>query len=60
MDTKGGVYVISPQGKLIKFIPVPEDHLTNLTFGGEDMKTLFICAGKTIFKIRTDIAGLPR
>ncbi len=60
MDTKGGVYVISPQGKLIKFIPVPEDHLTNLTFGGPDMKTLFICAGKTIFQIRTDVAGLPR
>ena len=60
MDAKGGVYVISPQGKLLRFIPVPEDHLTNLTFGGPDMKTLFICAGKTIFHIRTEVAGLPR
>jgi gluconolactonase len=59
LDTKAGVYVISPQGKLLKFIPVPEDTLTNLTFGGPDMKTLFICAGKTIFKVRTDITGCP-
>ena len=59
-ETKGGVWVISPQGKLLKFIPVPEDVVTNDTFGGPDMKTLYITAGKTIFKVRTDIAGLPR
>lgn len=60
MDTKGGVYVISPQGKLIKFIPIPEDTITNCTFGGPDMRTLYVTAGKTIFKVRTDIPGLPR
>ncbi len=60
MDTKGGVYVISPQGKLLKFIPVPEDTVTNSGFGGADMKTLYITAGKTLFKVRTEIAGLPR
>lgn len=60
MDTKAGVYVISPQGKLIKFIPVPEDTITNNCFGGPDMKTLYITAGKTLFKVRTEIAGLPR
>ncbi len=60
MDTKGGVYVISPQGTLIKFIPIPEDTITNDTFGGPDMKTLYVTAGKTLFKVRTDIPGLPR
>ena len=60
LDTKCGVYVISPQGKLLKFIPVPEDYLTNTAFGGPDMKTLYITAGKTLYKIRNDIAGLPR
>jgi gluconolactonase len=60
MDTKAGVYVISPQGKLLKFIPVPEDTITNNAFGGPDMKTLYITAGKTLFKVRTEIAGLPR
>jgi gluconolactonase len=27
LDTKTGVYVISPEGKLVKFIPVPEDYI---------------------------------
>ena len=60
LDTKTGVYVISPQGKLLKFIPIPEDYITNNAFGGPDMKTLYVTAGKTLYKIRTDIAGLPR
>lgn len=60
LDTKAGVYVISPQGKLLKFMPIPEDYITNNAFGGADMKTLYVTAGKTLYRIRTDIAGLPR
>lgn len=60
LDTKAGVHVISPDGKLIKFIPIPEDTITNNAFGGTDMKTLYVTAGKNLYKIRTDIAGLPR
>ncbi len=60
LDTKTGVYVISPEGKLLKFIPIPEDFITNNAFGGPDMKTLYVTAGKTLYKVRTDIAGLPR
>jgi gluconolactonase len=58
--TKTGVYVISPAGKLLKFIPIPEDIISNTAFGGPDMKTLFVTSGKTVFTVRTDIAGLPR
>jgi gluconolactonase len=60
LDTKTGVYVISPQGKLLKFIPIREDFITNNAFGGADMKTLYVTAGKTLYKLRTEIAGLPR
>jgi gluconolactonase len=60
LDTKTGVYVISPQGKLLKFIPIPEDYITNNAFGGPDMKTLYVTAGKTLYKIRTESVGLPR
>ncbi len=60
LDTKTGVYVISPQGKLLRFIPVPEDLITNNAFGGPDMKTLYVTAGKNLYKFRVDIAGLPR
>jgi gluconolactonase len=60
LDTKTGVYVISPQGKLLQFIPIPEDLISNNGFGGDDMRTLYVTAGKTLFKFRTDIPGLPR
>ena len=60
LDTKTGIYVISPKGALVKFIPIPEDYITNNAFGGPDMKTLYVTAGKTLYKLRTDIAGLPR
>jgi len=60
LDTRTGVYVISPAGKLLKFIPIAEDYITNNAFGGPDMKTLYVTAGKTLYKVRTDIAGLPR
>jgi len=52
-----GVYVISPQGKLLGRIPIPEDVITNLAFGGDGKKTLYVTAGKTLFKIPTAVAG---
>jgi gluconolactonase len=60
MDNKAGIYIISPQGKLLKFIPILEDAITNNAFGGTDMKTLYVTAGKTVYKFRVDIAGMPR
>lgn len=60
LKTKAGVYVISPSGKLLKFIPIGEDVITNNAFGGPDMKTLYVTAGRTLFQVRTDVPGLPR
>ena len=60
LDTKCGVHVISPEGKLLRLIPVPEDTITNTAFGGPDNKTLYITAGKTLFRIPNEIAGLHR
>lgn len=60
LDTKAGVYVISPEGTLLRFFPIPEDFITNNAFGGPDMKTLYVTAGKTLYKLQMDIAGLPR
>jgi gluconolactonase len=59
-DGKLGIHIISPAGKLLRIIPIPEEPITNDTFGGPDMKTLFVTAGKSLFKVRTEIAGLPR
>ena len=52
-----GVYVVSPAGKLLGRIPIPEDVITNLAFGGPEKKTLYVTAGKTVFKIQTKVAG---
>lgn len=56
-DVRTGIHVISPAGKLLGRIPIPEDVLTNLTFAGPEMKTLYVTAGKTLFRIETQVAG---
>jgi len=50
-DFKAGVYVLSPEGKLLQFIPVSEDMVTNCTFGAPDRKMLFITAGHKLWSI---------
>ena len=57
LDNTAGVYVFSPTGKLLEVIKVPEDMITNCCFGGSDMKTLYITAGKTLWQVRTKVAG---
>lgn len=54
--TKGGIYVFSPEGKLLTFLPTPETP-TNCTFGDPDRKTLYITAGKSLYRIRTNVRG---
>lgn len=56
-DNPAGVCIVSPAGKLLGHIPVPEDLVTNLAFGGPDKKTLYITAGKTLYRIQTRVAG---
>jgi gluconolactonase len=52
-----GVYVITPAGKLLGRIPIPEDVITNLAFGGPDRKTLYVTAGKAIYRIPLAVSG---
>jgi gluconolactonase len=56
-DVKGGIYVLSPEGKLLDFLPVPTDEVTNCAFGGDDLRTLYITAGGTLYSIRTTTPG---
>ena len=58
-SVNAGIYVISPAGKMLEFIPVPEDSVTNCTFGDNDLKTLYITAGTALWKIRLNVAGTP-
>jgi gluconolactonase len=54
---KGGIYVLSPEGKLLAFLAVPRDEVTNCAFGGDDLRTLYITAGGTLYSIRTTTPG---
>ena len=60
LDTRPGVHVFSPQGKLLRFVLIPEDTVTNCTFGGQDMKTLFVTAGKSLYEVAVEVAGTSR
>jgi arylsulfatase A len=54
-----GVYVFSPEGRLLTMIPIPRDECTNCAFGGDDFKTLFITAGGTLWSVRVVEPGRP-
>ena len=59
LDTLPGIHVISPQGRLLAFVETPEDAITNCTFGGEDLRTLYVTCGKLLLSMRTRIPGKP-
>jgi len=54
----GGIWIISPQGAVLGHIQVPE-LVANLAFGDPDYKTLYIAARSSVYKIRTNVAGIP-
>jgi len=66
VDTKGnvwesgptGVWVISPEGKHLGTILVPE-LVANVEFGDPDHKTLYIAARSSVYKIRVNVPGVP-
>ena len=52
-----GVYAIRPDGTVLGRIPVYEDVITNCTWGGTDLKSLYITAGKTLYHVRVEVPG---
>ena len=52
-----GIYMLSPAGQLLGRIPIPEDVITNVTFGGADLKSLYVTAGKTLYETRIQTPG---
>ncbi len=64
IDTEGnlyltgrGVFVFDKDGKQIEHIPVPENWVGNICFGGKDKQTLFMAASKGLYSIRTRTKG---
>lgn len=53
---RGGVWVVSPEGKSLGLIPIPV-FCSNCTFGGADGKTLYLtCSGK-LYSLAMNVRG---
>jgi len=60
VETRPGIHVISPKGKLLAFRETPVDTVTNCTFGGKDLRTLYISCGAYLLSMGTRLPGKPR
>lgn len=56
-EVAAGVYVFSPEGKQVAFVPIKMDMVTNCCFGDSDGKTLFVTAGHTLWSVRVKTPG---
>lgn len=56
---RGGLWIISPAGDLLGIIETPETS-ANLTWGGDDWHTLFICTSSSVRALRTLVGPAPR
>jgi gluconolactonase len=53
----GGVWIISPEGKHLGIIKVPE-RVSNVAWGDKDGKTLYITASTSVYRIKLKVAGM--
>ena len=55
----GGVWIVSPSGAKLDFIPVPE-FASNVTFGGRDGRTLFITCSRKVYSLAMRVRAARR
>jgi gluconolactonase len=53
---RGGVWVVSPEGQALGLIRVPE-FCSNVGFGGEDGKTLYLTCSKKVYSLAMTLRG---
>jgi gluconolactonase len=53
----GGVWIISPEGKHIGTIKVPE-RVSNVAWGDKDDKTLYITASTSLYRVKLKVPGV--
>lgn len=53
---RGGVWVVTPQGKSLGRIAIPE-FCSNVTFGGDDGKTLYVTCDKKVYSLAMKVSG---
>jgi gluconolactonase len=57
-EFKGGIYILSPAGELLEFVHLDKDETTNCTFGGDDLKTLFVTSGGQLWSVPVSTPGV--
>jgi gluconolactonase len=55
---RGGVWVVSPTAKELGLIAVPE-YCSDVAFGGEDGKTLFLTCRRKVYSLSMTVRGAP-
>jgi gluconolactonase len=65
MDNRGNVYltgngvtVFNPDGEQIQHIPIDQKWTANVTFGGKNLKTLFITAMTSLYTLEMNVKGI--
>jgi len=57
LRASGGVEIVDPSGQLLGRIRIPE--MTNIAWGDEDWRSLFITGRENIYRVRLNIPGVP-
>jgi len=52
----GGIHIFDSAGNYLGIIHMPE-HTTNMSWGDEDLSSLYITAGASVYRIRTQVPG---
>jgi gluconolactonase len=55
----GGVHVIDPAGKLLGRMFVPGGHTTNIAWGDDDWRSLYMVTYHSVYRTRLNIPGVP-
>ena len=58
MTGRGGVWFVTPEGKPLGFVPVPV-FATNVAYGDDDGKTLYITGAGKVYSLKMTSGGLP-
>ncbi len=55
----GGIFVHDPGGNVLARIKTPGHHATNIAFGDDDWRSLYITNIGSVVRVRLNIAGVP-
>ena len=56
----GTITVVTPAGKFVRAVPIPDGYVTNICFGGADLMTAYITVSSTgkLVSMKWDRPGL--